>query len=93
MILKRLNIEREAGSEIEIAALMAAGFKPLEDAGERSPVNTPGDVTDTQEEATEEPEKAIDDMTVAELRALADVRGITGAKSLGKADLIQLLKG
>ena len=83
MILKRRNIEREASSEIEIAALQAIGFKEIASAGEESSAGAapPDEVI-----------KSIDDMTVAELRSYATGRGIAGAGALSKADLLAMLK-
>lgn len=88
MILKRRNVEREASSEIEIAALKAVGFKEIANAGEESsagdkPVDSVGPADDA---------KSIDDMTVAELRSYATERGIEGAGALSKADLLAMLK-
>lgn len=40
----------------------------------------------------QEPEKNLEDMTVPELKALAKEKGIDGASSLGKEDLLAVLK-
>ncbi|PPK80623.1 Rho termination factor-like protein [Lacrimispora xylanisolvens] len=39
-----------------------------------------------------EPEKNLEDMTVPELKALAKEKGIEGTSSLGKEDLLAVLK-
>lgn len=72
------NVERTAEDDAQIRKLMAAGFKPLgEPAGE--------------EKAEEKPE--LEKMKVDELRAMAKERGIEGAASLNKEELLAVLKG
>lgn len=48
-------------------------------------------IADDQGPATEQP-KSLDDMSIAELRAMADERGI-GHAGVGKADLREMLRG
>lgn len=82
MRLIRVNVEREADGA-DVAKLIQDGFNPVE---------TP---TQTEETSDSEniPEKAIEDMTVEELKAVAKERGLTGVSSLAKQDLIDILKG
>lgn len=75
MLLKRFNVEREANDQAEIARMIAEGYEPI------------------GEEPADEGEE-IDDLfslTVKDLRDLAKARGIEGAKSLKKAELIEIL--
>ena len=72
------NVERTAEDDAQIRKLMAAGFKPL---GEPA----------SEEKAEERPE--LEKMKVDELRAMAKERGIEGAASLNKEDLLAVLKG
>ncbi len=48
--------------------------------------------TEVEPENPTEPEKNLEDMTVPELKALAKEKGIEGASSLSKEDLIAVLK-
>lgn len=72
------NVERTAEDDTQIRKLMTAGYKPLgEPAGE--------------EKAELKPE--LEKMKVDELRAMAKERGIEGAASLNKEELLAVLKG
>ena len=72
------NVERTAEDDAQIRKLMAAGYKPL---GEPA-----------SEEKTEE-KSELKKMKVAEFRAMAKERGIEGAASLNKEELLAVLKG
>lgn len=57
--------------------------------------NEPTPATETVEEATETVEEAtetLEDKTVADLRIIAQQRGLTGYTTLTKAELLDLLK-
>lgn len=72
------NVERTAEDDAQIGKLMASGFKPL-----GAPAN--------EEKAELKPE--LEKMKVDELRAMAKERGIEGAASLYKEELLAVLKG
>lgn len=77
MRLKRDNVEREAdGTQAE--KLLFQGFKPLDDSAEKSTVC--------------EVPKELSDMKVGELKELAKDKGIEGAASLNKEELLAVLK-
>ncbi len=76
MILKRRNVEVEAFDKEEIRTLKREGFEPLFD----EPVEAP------------EEGKALEHMTVKELRELAKDRGLELSKALKKQDLIDILE-
>lgn len=82
MRLIRVNVEREADGA-DVAKLIQDGFNPVE---------TPAQTEETSD-SENVPEKAIEDMTVEELKAVAKERGLTGVSSLAKRDLIDILKG
>ena len=82
MRLIRVNVEREADGA-DAAKLMQDGFNLVE---------TPAQTEETSD-SENVPEKAIEDMTVEELKAVAKERGLTGVSSLAKQDLIDILKG
>ena len=82
MRLIRVNVEREADGA-DVAKLIQDGFNPVE---------TPAQTEETSD-SENVPEKAIEDMTVEELKAVAKERGLTGVSSLAKQDLIDILKG
>lgn len=82
MRLIRVNVEREADGA-DVAKLIQDGFNPVE---------TPAQTEETSD-SENIPEKAIEDMTVEELKAVAKERGLTGVSSLAKQDLIDILKG
>lgn len=72
------NVERSTEDDAQIRKLMAVGFKPLGEAVR-------------EEKAEEKPE--LEKMKVDELRAMAKERGIEGAASLNKEELLAVLKG
>lgn len=72
------NVERTAEDDAQIRKLMAAGFKPLREAV-------------CEEKAESKPE--LEKMKVDELRSLAKEKGIEGAASLNKEELLAVLKG
>ena len=78
MILKRRNVEVVATDKEEIYRLKVEGFEPL--------FLEPAD----EEEAPEA--KQLAEMTVKELRAEAEARGLKVSKALRKQDLIDLLE-
>ena len=71
------NVERTTEDDVQIRRLMAAGFKPLGETGK-----------EVMTEGTPDLEKR----KVDELRALAKGRGIEGAASLNKEELLAVLK-
>lgn len=77
MILKRRNVEVEAFGKDEIHELIADGFEPLEAEPEELKLET---------------DEEIEDMTVAELKELAESKGIKVSSALRKQDLIDLLE-
>ena len=78
MRLIKLNVERIATSEADIERLKAEGFKELGgDSASPSPVAEAINLS------------ALD---VAQLKAVAKEKGITGCASLTKAELIAALK-
>ncbi|WP_417039608.1 Rho termination factor N-terminal domain-containing protein [Clostridium porci] len=77
MRLIKDNVERVA-DDTQADKLKALGFKAV--GGEPAPA----DGNDN--------EKAIDEMTTAELKDLAKAKGIEGASSLTKAELLAVLK-
>ena len=72
------NVERTAEDDAQIRKLTAAGFKPLGEAV-------------CEEKAALKPE--LEKMKVDELKALAKGKGIEGAASLTKEELLAVLKG
>lgn len=86
MRLIKGNVERIVEDQVMAAKLFADGFKELGEVREVEP--------EKQEEPENlpEPEKNLEDMTVPELKALAKEKGIEGASSLGKEDLLAVLK-
>lgn len=71
------NVERIAEGEAQILKLKSDGFKPLEE-----------DVVPQEEE----PKPELEEMKADELKALAKEKGIEGAASLTKAELLAVLK-
>lgn len=78
MILKKDNVERVAESAAGIEKLIRDGFEAV---GAEAAV-TPG----------EKMGKPVTEMTAAELKSLAKERGIEGANSLTKEELLDVLK-
>ena len=79
MILKKDNVERIAETEIVIQKLMRQGFEPI--GG-----------TAFNKENPDKADKSLEDMTVAELKALAKEKGLEGVSALNKEDLLAVLK-
>ena len=77
MRLIRENVEREADGG-QAEKLISQGFKPL---------NSPA------VEESEEKTKELFDMKVGELKEFAKEKGIEGAASLNKEELLAVLKG
>lgn len=77
MRLIKNNVERIAEGESQVQKLKAAGFKPLE-------------VIDHK--AGEEAKTELEKMKVDELKSLAKEKGIEGAASLTKEELLAVLK-
>lgn len=77
MRLIKDNVERIAESETRIRKLEAAGFTPLEGTG-------------SLEKKESRPE--LDKMKADELKALAKEKGIGGASSLTRDELLAVLK-
>lgn len=71
------NVERIAEGESQIRKLKSAGFKPLEE-----------DVMLQDEESKPE----LDKLKADELKSLAKEKGIEGASSLTKEELLTVLK-
>lgn len=76
MILVRNNIERIAENEAQIRKLTAEGYKPME----------------ASEDVKEEQKPELEKMKADELKALAKEKGIEGAASLTKEELLAVLK-
>ena len=86
MRLIKGNVERIVKDDVKASKLIADGFKELGESKESEPEKQSGS------ENPLEPEKSLEDMTVPELKALAKEKGIEGASSLGKEDLLAVLK-
>ena len=77
MRLIKDNVERIAESEAQIRKLETAGYVPLGEAGS---------------EAKEEGKPELEKLKADELKALAKEKGIEGAASLTKDELLAVLK-
>ena len=84
MILRKGNVERIVQDEVKAQKLKAEGFKELTAMTES--------VSEKPAEVPQESDKNLEDMTVPELKALAKDKGVEGASSLGKEDLLAVLK-
>lgn len=78
MILKRFNVRRSADDPIMIERLKAEGYTPIKDHAELP-------------QQPEEQEPDLSGMTKAELVEIAKAKGMTGARSLTKAELMEVL--
>lgn len=81
MRLKKGNVERIVGSELQAQKLLSDGYVKID-----SPAGP-------EEPAGAGQGKPLEEMTVDQLRALAREKGIGGYYSLAKQDLLELLKG
>lgn len=79
MRLMKDNVERIAENEAQIGKLKRQGFYELTDPDHKEPERP-------------EDKKSLGDMTVTELKALAKEKGIEGAGSLNKEELLAVLK-
>lgn len=77
MRLKRGNVEREVEDELHAAKFMKDGYEPMEET------------TDPKETET----KDVQDMSLEELKQLAKEKGLKGASSLARQELLEILTG
>lgn len=77
MVLKRRNVEVEEHDKDKIRELMMSGFEPLEAK---------------PEELAPETAEELASMTVKELRAVAEARGLKLSRALKKQDIIDILE-
>ncbi len=78
------NVEREAVSQSQCEQLEAKGFRKVETPEEPK--------TCEVSEPPELQEEPLDQMSAAQLKAIAKERGIESASSLTKAELLAVLK-
>lgn len=76
----RENVERVAATKEQAARLEKSGFKLVKRVEEKT------------EADAEQKTVSLEEMTVPELKALAKKKGIEGASSLNKAELLDILK-
>ena len=76
----RGNVERVAATKEQAARLEKSGFKLVKMVEEKT------------EADAEQKTVSLEEMTVPELKALAKKKGIEGASSLNKAELLDILK-
>ena len=79
----RDNVEREVDAS-ECEQLLKDGYKLVE---------TSGDSKKESSEVAAEVSRDIDNMSLAELRAVAKEKGLSGYSSLSKDELLSILKG
>lgn len=77
MRLKRGNVERIASTEADITRLKKEGFV---------------EVTLVEKKTDAQEEKNLEEMKVANLRALAKEKGLEGYGSLSREELLEVLK-
>lgn len=86
MRLIKGNVERIVKDDVKALKLIADGFEELGEVKKIDPEKQ------AEPENQPESEKSLEDMTVPELKALAKGKGIEGTSSLGKDDLLAVLK-
>lgn len=74
------NVERIVSTEAKAIRLKAAGYRPVEGAA----------IAVAFPEAF--PDKPLEELTAAELRAVAESRGLSGYSSLSKRELLDILR-
>ena len=84
------NGHRQSLTEIQIENIVAKGAKPVK-AEKAAPVKAEKAAPKKEEAKKETVSTDISSMTVAELKAMAKEKGITGYTSMKKADLIAAL--
>lgn len=80
MRLIRGNVEREVTDTAVAEKLIKDGFKQIEEGT-------------VEAVPSENKEKDLEEMTAAELKALAKEKGLSGVSSLTKKELLEILKG
>lgn len=77
MRLKRMNVERVAETDEQIAKLKAEGFQEMEPLPQLEPAASTGQISE---------------MSLSDLKELAKQKGLGGYASLTKAELLAALK-
>ena len=99
MILIRENVEKQSNDPYEIAELKSQGFVELiaeeDDIAPGVEPAATGEPIESDPIPDDGPAEMVDlgALSYNELKALAKERGVKGAGSLKKADLIEILKG